>query len=60
MKKQFRRGFRLLLLSVWIVTFMSCEKDPCEECYETTYTYSDGSVETVQTCYEIDCGLIYY
>ena len=50
---------KLLLLTLLTLSF-SCEKDPCEECYETTYTYSDGSVETVETCYEIDCGLIYY
>ena len=45
----------ICLIALGVNFMMSCEQEPCEDCY--TYTYSDGSVEWV--CVEYDCDYDY-
>ena len=45
----------ICVIALGLNFMMSCEPEPCEDCY--TYTYSDGSTEWV--CVEYDCDYDY-
>lgn len=55
MRKVMRGLYITLILGIVAGGAISCEPEPCLDCWSY---YVDG-VET-EVCYEIDCDLIYY